>query len=199
MREVSLGEYTTWENLQIKKHKSGRRSFLSPNWLVLFDLQIFSGGVYSQAQPHAQSLFLFPIVFGINLNHFFDFFSTRKKNEAAGGSTFCFAASIPCQSRDLTVRRMRTASKSATFLATEGVNSAPFMRGETEVQFFWQGKAQNSSPILRCTSLARKSAKLIANFSATWVTSLPSFFLSLSLSLSLSLYIYIHIYLYIYI
>ena len=31
---------------------------------MLFDLQIFSGGV---AQPHAQSLFLFPIVFDINL------------------------------------------------------------------------------------------------------------------------------------
>ena len=38
---------TTWENLQIEKHKSGRRSFRSPNWFVLFDLQIFSGGVYS--------------------------------------------------------------------------------------------------------------------------------------------------------
>ena len=31
------------------------------------NLQIFSGGVYSRAQPHAQSLFLFPIVFGINI------------------------------------------------------------------------------------------------------------------------------------
>ena len=40
------GINTTWENLQIKKHKSGRRSFRSPNWFVLFDLQIFSGGVY---------------------------------------------------------------------------------------------------------------------------------------------------------
>ena len=78
-------------------------------------------------------------------------------------------------------------SKSATFLATESVNSAPFKRGETEVQIFWQGKAQNSSPILRCTFLARRSAKLIANFSATMVTSLPSFSLSLSLSLYLSL------------
>ena len=38
---------TTWENLQIEKHKSGRRTFRSPNWFVLFDLQIFSGGVYS--------------------------------------------------------------------------------------------------------------------------------------------------------
>ena len=60
------------------------------------------------------------------------------------------------------------------------------MEGETEVQIFWQGKAQNSSPILRCTFLARRSAKLIANFSATMVTSLPSFSLCISLSLSLS-------------
>ena len=82
---------------------------------------------------------------------------------------------------------MRTVSKSATFLARESVNSAPFKRGETEVQVFWQGKAQKSSPILRCTCLARKRAKPIANFSATMVTSLPSFSLSLSLSVSLSL------------
>ena len=131
-----------------------------------------------QAQPHAQSLFLFPIVFGINLIHFFDI-STRK-NGAAGNSIVCFAASIPCQSRHLTVRRMRTVSKRATFLATESVNSAPFNRGETEVQIFWQGIGQNSSSILRCTFLARRSAKLIANFRATMVTSLPSFSLSLS-------------------
>ena len=113
----------------------------------------------------------------------------RKKHGAAGYLIVCFAASIPCQSRHLTVRRMRTVSKSATFLATESVNSAlaPFKGGETEVQIFWQGKAQNSSPILRCTFLARRSAKLIANFSATMVTSLPSFSLSLSLSLYLSL------------
>ena len=137
-----------------------------------------------QAQPHAESLFLFPIVFGINLIPFFDI-STRK-NGAAGNSIVCFAASIPCQSRHLTVRRMRTVSKSATFLATESVNSAPFKRGETEVQFFWQGIAQNSSSILRCTFLARRRAKLIANFSATMVTSLPSFSLSLSLCISLS-------------
>ena len=40
------GINTTWENLQIEKHKSGRRSFRSPVWFVLFDLQVFSGGVY---------------------------------------------------------------------------------------------------------------------------------------------------------
>ena len=44
-----------------------------------------------RAQPHAQSLFLFPIVFGINLIHFFN----EKKNVAAGNSIACFATSIP--------------------------------------------------------------------------------------------------------
>ena len=48
-----------------------------------------------RAQPHAQSLFLFPIVFGINLIHFFDFFD-EKKNGAAGNSIVCFAVSILC-------------------------------------------------------------------------------------------------------
>ena len=52
---------------------------------------------------------------------------------------------------------------------------------------FWQGRVQNSSPMLRCKFLARKSAKLIANFSATMVTSLPSLSLFLCISLSLSL------------
>ena len=48
-----------------------------------------------RAQPHTQSLFLFPIVFGISLIHFFDFFD-EKKNGGAGNSIVCFAVSIPC-------------------------------------------------------------------------------------------------------
>ena len=78
---------------------------------------------------------------------------------------------------------MRTVSKSATFLATESVNSAPFKRGETEVIFF----LQNSSLILSCKFMAMKNAKLIANFSATMASWLPSISLCISLSLSLSL------------
>ena len=35
--------------------------------------------LFPQAQPHAQSLFLFPIVFGINLIHFFDFFGEKEE------------------------------------------------------------------------------------------------------------------------
>ena len=41
---------------------------------MLCDLQIFSGKVYQPEPPHAQSLFLFPIVFGIvNKLMFFHF------------------------------------------------------------------------------------------------------------------------------
>ena len=64
------GINTTWENLHIEKHKSVRWAERTPSWFVLFDLQIFSRGVYPRAQPRARSLFLFPIVFGINLIHF---------------------------------------------------------------------------------------------------------------------------------
>ena len=57
---------TTWENLQIAKHKPVRWDERTPFWFVLRDLQIFSGSVYHLEQPHAQSPFLFPIVFGTN-------------------------------------------------------------------------------------------------------------------------------------
>ena len=43
-------------------------------------------------------------------------------------------------------------------------------------------KVQNNSPLRRCTVLAKKSAKLIANFSATKMTSLPSVSLCICLS-----------------
>ena len=68
-------------------------------------------------QPHAQISFLFPIVLVLimNLIHFFD----EKKDGAAGNSIILFCSFDPL-SRNLTVRifrRMRTVSKSATFLA----------------------------------------------------------------------------------
>ena len=93
-----------------------------------------------RAQPDAQSLFLFPIIFGINLIHFFD----EKKDGAAGNSIVCFGASMACHAINLTEakRRTRTVSKSATFLATESVNSAPFKRGETKVQIFGKEKCK---------------------------------------------------------
>ena len=50
------GINTTWENLQIEKHKSVRWAEWTHSWFVLFDLQIFSGGVYS---PSATSRTIF--------------------------------------------------------------------------------------------------------------------------------------------
>ena len=62
---------TTWDNLQIATHKSVSFT-LHMYWFVLCNLQIISGCVYHLEQLHAQSPFLFPIVFGINLIPFFD-------------------------------------------------------------------------------------------------------------------------------
>ena len=59
---------TTSENLQIEKHKSIRWAERTPSWILCFSICRFSQVVFIlRAQPHAQSLFLFPIVFGINL------------------------------------------------------------------------------------------------------------------------------------
>ena len=66
---------------------SGTNAFLG---ILCFSICRFSQVVFiPRAQP--QSLFLFPIVFGISLIHFFD----EKKDGAAGNSIICFAASIP--------------------------------------------------------------------------------------------------------
>ena len=53
------GINTTWENLQIEKHKSIRRLFRSPDWFVLFDLQIFSGGVLPPEHNLTHNLFFY--------------------------------------------------------------------------------------------------------------------------------------------
>ena len=79
-------------------------------------------------------------------------------------------------------RRTSTVSKSATFLATETVNSAPFKRGKTKVQIFGKKKSKTLREGANCWQ-----GQFIANFSATKVTSLPSHSLSLSLSLCISL------------
>ena len=67
---------TTSENLQIEKHKSGGRSFRSPDWFVLFDLQVFWGGVYP---PSATSR---TISFSISNSFWYWFISYKaKKNK----------------------------------------------------------------------------------------------------------------------
>ena len=111
---------------------------------MLFNLQIFSGGVHPPSTTSRTSSFFFYF-------QCFDPLSRSHLTEA--------------KRRRRILRRMGTVSKSATFLATESVTQL-HLRGEK----------------LRCKFLARKSAKLIANFSATNVTSLPSVSVSLSLT-----------------
>ena len=65
-----------WQTQPEKICKSQRtnqcHSLRTLNWFVLCNLQIFSGCVCHLEQLHAQSPFLFPIVFSINLIPFFD-------------------------------------------------------------------------------------------------------------------------------
>ena len=61
-----------------KRDQFGERNERLPH--LCFSICRFSQVVFiPQAQPHAQSLFLFPIVFGINLIHSFDFFREKEK------------------------------------------------------------------------------------------------------------------------
>ena len=65
-----------WQTQPEKICKSQRtnqcHSLRTLYWFVRWDLQIFSGCVCHLEQLHAQSPFLFPIVFSINLIPFFD-------------------------------------------------------------------------------------------------------------------------------
>ena len=160
-----------------RRKSADRKAQISPvsrknSWERLPDL-CFSICRFSQvmfiprAQPHAQSLFLFPIVFGINLIHFFD-----AETDGEGRCSRKFDRLFWCfdpLSHNLTEakRRTRTVSKSATFLATENVNSAPFKRGDWLIDwyFYWKPNRLGVSSYreLRCNFLARKSAKLFAN------------------------------------
>ena len=204
-----------------------RNRLATASWFVLFDLQIFWGGVYPpsattweicrskstnqfgernerlpdlcfsicrfsqvvfipQAQPHAQSFFLFPIVFGINLIHFFDFFD-QKEERCSRKFDRVLCCFDPLSITPFDSAKNTICFKKCNVFGNGKCELSAFQKVRNWGAKFWQGKAQNSSPILRCTFLARRSAKLIANFSATMVTSLPSVSLSLSLSLSVSL------------
>ena len=93
----------------------------------------------SQAQPHAQSLFLFPIVFGINLIHFFDFFGEKEERCSRKFDR------LLCCFNPLSITPFDSAKNANRFekcnvLATESVNLAPIKRGETEVQIFGKEK-----------------------------------------------------------
>ena len=107
---------------------------------MLCDLQIFLGKVSHPEPPHAQSLFLFPIVFGINLIQFFD----GKNNVGLGRMSWVFDHSSR-GSRHLRDSEQR----GRNFLARESVNSY-------RVRIFGKGK---------CKLIANFSATMV-----TWVS-----------------------------
>ena len=96
------------------------------------------------------------------------------------------------------MRRRTVQPEIRSFISSLRSRVTPFDRSKTKKwelflrvpQRFWQLKVWTQRHSrwekLRCNILARKSAKLIANFNATNVTSLPSHSLSLSLYLFLS-------------
>ena len=138
-----------------------------------------------QAQPHAQSLFLFSIVFGINLIHFFDFFGEKEERCSRKFDRLlcCFdpLSITPFDSAKNANRfekcnvfgngkcefsaNQEGRNWGANFLARKSAK----LVANTKVQIFGKEKCQNSSPIL-----ARQ----------WW----RHFRLSLSVSLSLSLF-----------
>ena len=180
-KECARGINTTWEKSADRKAEMRKACVPLTGLICAFQSADFLRWCLSPERNLTQSLFLFPIVFGINLIHFFD----EKKDGAAGNLIVCFGASI--LSRHLTEAKVNEEWELFRRVQRFGNGKcelSAIQEGRNKGVNFWQGKVQNSSPIPRCKFLARKSAKLIANFSATKVTSLPSPSLYLSLSLS---------------
>ena len=132
------GVNTTWENLQIEKHKTVRWAERTPSWFVLFDLQIFSGGVYSPSATSRTISFSISNSFWYSFDSFFRFFRRERRTMQPEIRSFALLLRSPVNHPIWQCEEC--VSKSATFLATESVNSAPFKRGETEVHIFGKEK-----------------------------------------------------------
>ena len=72
VREVVRGDKHNLRKFAKSQRTDQCHSLRILHWFVLRNLQIFSGCVCHLEQLHAQSPFLFPISFGINLIPFFD-------------------------------------------------------------------------------------------------------------------------------
>ena len=95
--------------------------------------------VYHPEPPHAQSLFLFPIVFGINLIHFFD----GKNNRTGQNLIICLGFSITRRAARAIQERVGTKGEflgngKCEFQRHNGETRS--VKGETKSAIFWQGK-----------------------------------------------------------
>ena len=126
------------------------------------------------AHPHAQSLFLFPIVFGINLIEFFDVSKRWPLREGRDGK--CEGGNDKCE-----------------FLASESANLSPILARQwwRHFRLWWplcegrDGKCEGGND--KCEFLARESANLSPILARQWwrhfrLTTSVSLLPSLSLS-----------------
>ena len=146
MREVARGNATTCENLQIAEYKSLVQwaEWIS-YWFALCNLHADFLSVYYLVQPHAQSFFLFPIVFVLI---WFPFFG-GKNDGAEVHPMVCFRF-CDHRSRHLQREAERKGRKFWPWIFTKRVNRAPisvqqWLRNE-ECEFLAR-KTVNSSPI----------------------------------------------------
>ena len=123
VREVALGDKP------YLRKSTDRKAQISPlNWTNAFLICAlrsvdFSAKVYHPEPPHAQSLFLFPIVFGINLVHFFD----GKNNCKIGlGGIWSFVLGFRSLVARLVPFERGGTKRAKKILATESVNSLRF-------------------------------------------------------------------------
>ena len=112
--------------------------------------------------------FLFPIVFGINLIHFFD-----EKKDGAAGNLIVFLVLRSPVTMVTPFDRGKTIAKSANFtknancfeecnvLAMESVSSAPFLRGETKVRIFGKEKCKT---LRQFQHFGKEKCKLLRQF-----------------------------------
>ena len=88
------------EKICKSQHTNQCRSLRTLYWFVLCNLQSFSGCVCHLEQLHAQSPFLFPIVFSINLIPFFDICSVLTHCSFARVVRVCAALLGPLHGRN---------------------------------------------------------------------------------------------------
>ena len=160
MREVALGGQTLPEKICRAKstNQFGERKERLPD--LCFSICRFSQVVFiPRAQPHVRSLFLSPIVFGINLIHF----SMRRRTVQLESRSFVSVLRSPVTPFDRSKTKSANCFEKCNVLGNgkcelstiqEGRNSgANFWQGNGKTlrqcysANFWQGKVQNSSPI----------------------------------------------------
>ena len=183
------------------RKSTDRKAQISPlNWTNAFLICAlrsvdFSGKVYHPEPPHAQSLFLFPIVFGINLIHFFN----GKKNRTGLDLIMHLSWVFDPSRGSCHLKEGEQSLRAKRFLAMESVivNHCEFQRhhgdlsakgetksakGETKSANFWQGKVEAHRQL--CEFLARESVNSSPILARQWWR---HFSLSLCLYLSLPL------------